>query len=303
MKKLAPSTKKKCEIQKRDRAIFEMIWKWKGLSTSAIARKFFSDETIYAGYSRLMRLRREGYVKPVLISEGFVWSLGPKGFRTIREELPFLSNEGFSSEYPTHDYFCTALQLGEWLDVDTKEITAFSEQELRRIPQDNWPKWVPRASEGGLMSDKHRPDGFSLFKTGPHQAIAAFEVELNVKTASRYERVVNYYNSLKTVSIIFWLVKDSRDIQKLKNIFEAYGITRWSRHHFLTAGEFKAKGWMAWVAEGDFKGKTILEILDYDRFTKVLPIGYKRNTLCLLDSRKRLMKLKTSALCQGIQNP
>jgi len=304
MREFASSTKKHCQLKERDFKMFRSLWKWKVQSTYAIGRKFFSDDKVFAAYIRLHRLKRDGYVQSIQIRDSeFAWTLTHKGFRQIFESLPFMSNEGFKSEYPYHDFLCSAFQLGEWLISPPEGARTFSEQQLRRIPEDNWPEWVPRTPDALQRNQKHRPDGYSLFKIGNDQVVAAFEVERSIKDADRYERVVNFYNQVSSITCILWLVESRNAVKSLERIFKRHGIEVWSRHHFILLEEFRAKGWMAQMNGGQFHGKTLGQLLGYNKVSNGLQTRSMCNTLCLLNTRKRPMKPNKSKTSPEPKNP
>ncbi|PWU17450.1 MAG: hypothetical protein C5B49_08890, partial [Bdellovibrio sp.] len=188
-------------ITERDYLIFKMLWKWKALSTQAIALKFFPNATPYAAYIRLGRLEGSGYIQSIQVERpGFeVWTLAPRGYRIIKPRMVELAKDGFKSEFYCHDYLATAFHLGEWLTGQPDGGETFSEQQLLRIPEDLWPAWIPQ-------STLHRPDGYSLFHRGEKKSIVAFETELNPKSRCRYERHVAFYDSQESIEFVFWLV-------------------------------------------------------------------------------------------------
>jgi len=292
MSKLAPSTKKKIVIQERDGDIFRLIWRLKIMTTHAIIRKFFRDSEKYttdskheAGYNRLMRLQRAGYVQRVTITEGeFGWILTPKSYQLIRETLPHISNDGFKSEYKLHDFIASAFQFGEWLTGNPAGALAVSEQQLRRFPEDNWPDWIPRTPMGTKRKEWHRPDGLSKFIYGGNEVVAAFEYERTVKEASRYKSVVSYYNNTPTVTYVFWLVDTQNMVNKLLTICKMHGLQDLSRHNFVQLSELREKGWRAQFSAGILEGKSLLEVLGSTGVDSGLQKGLLSNTLCLLNS-------------------
>ena len=109
---------KNVKITDRDYKIFRYLWKWKALSTQAIAIKFFPEAQPLTAYKRLLLLSHANYLKPMSVNESVhqqVWGLHKKGFQHIEQYLGELRIKGFMSANPTHDYLATAFHLGEWL--------------------------------------------------------------------------------------------------------------------------------------------------------------------------------------------
>jgi hypothetical protein len=269
-------------VTDREYAMFKFLWKWKALSTRALSKRFFPKANPYSTYIRLMRLYEAGYIEPIEV-EGKgkeVWSLTKKGFLKIRSKMVELALDGYKSENYYHDFLATALHLGEWLTDQPESTQTFSEQQLRRIPEDLWPEWIPRSSI-------HRPDGYSKVTGSVQNITVAFEVELSAKTKNRYEKTVAFYDSQKNINLVLWLVNSEGVYQAMKRAFEKYYVRDWHKHHFLLLSDFRKKGWMAPFIEGQLKGKSIANILVYKPATKSLQNRYVCSVYEMLDSKKR----------------
>src|SRR3989344_7063606 len=135
---MAKTTRKKArnlQITERDYKLLRYLWKWKVLSTSAIAKKFFPEAKSVSAYIRLLRLEKAGFIESIPIDKRHfdVWAITAKGFRVIQSQLVDLAHQGFKSENPYHDYIATAFHLGEWLTNRPPYGKMFSEQQQRRI--------------------------------------------------------------------------------------------------------------------------------------------------------------------------
>ncbi len=187
----------RCEITERDYKILRSLWKWKALTTQALARKFFPDIKPLSAYRRLMLLETGGYIKCLQVDGRHkeVWSLSDLGFKSILPKLGELECVGYKSENIHHDYLATAFHLGEWLTHQPENSQTYSEQQLRRYAMDTWPAWVPQ-------SNTHRPDGYSIYEVDNQRVITAFETELWSKTRHRYEEVVAFYDTQESIQFV-----------------------------------------------------------------------------------------------------
>lgn len=274
--------KSKLIITSRDLEVFRYLWRWKVLSTRAISKKFFPEANPYSTYIRLTRLHRAGFIMPVpLDNDGMeAWTLTKKSFQRIKSRMVELAVDGYKSENYYHDFITSAFHLGEWLTDQPDGAHTFSEQQLRRIPQDLWPEWV-------LQSDTHRPDGYSRISRNGHSFNIAFEAELSHKSKNRYERTVVFYDSQISIRFVFWLVGSNGIFNTIRSAFEKYQIRDWSKHHFIKLEDFNKQAWEAKFIEGEFKGKTISSLLGYKTPTQSLHYRYSCSVFELLDSKKR----------------
>lgn len=281
---MAESQKQKVkrQITERDYRILRLLWKWKAVSTMAIAKKFFPEVQPLSCYRRLQYLESDGYIKSAPVDGRFfeVWCLSDKGFRYIRPKLGELESAGYRSESVDHDFIATVFHLGEWLTRQPPQARTYSEQQLRRIHPDLWPSWVPK-------STLHRPDGYSLDYRGSSPLIYAFEAEISVKAKCRYESVVAFYDSEASVSAIFWLVSSPGELKAILSAFQKFQIRDLGKHHFLFLKDFKAKGWAAPFVEGTQKGKTLEHILHPEGVTMASQWHRGQDVLSLLANRKR----------------
>jgi hypothetical protein len=131
----------RCQITERDYKLLRFLWKWKTVSTTGLARKFFPEIQPLSAYRRLMHLEAGGFVRSLPIDGRWneVWGLTDRGFKYILPKLGELQHVGHKSENVFHDYLSSAFHLGEWLTHQPENSQTYSEQQLRRYPTDAWP--------------------------------------------------------------------------------------------------------------------------------------------------------------------
>lgn len=283
-KKQRKQRKVRCDVTERDAKIFRFLWKWKLISTVALAIKFFPVSDTRTAYRRLLALEKDGYIKSVRLEKRFheAWCLSKKGFQFIQESLGDLQSLGYKSEYPIHDHVASAFHLGEWLVSQPEYTQNYSEQQLRRYPKDLWPNWVPQ-------STIHRPDGYSLYFKGELPVVVAFEAELNVKAKERYQSAVAFYDSQTSVQFVFWLVDSKGTMNALLRIFEKFQMRERDKHHFLLLSEFQKHGWMTPFENGKFKSRCPFDFLMHLAPPRPTLAPARSSTLALLDTLKKPM--------------
>jgi hypothetical protein len=289
--------KKKVLITKRDEAMFRFIWKWKLLTTSALARKFFPTTSVETARQRLMFLNKGGYlIRLGNVAEASVfWSLTNQGFEFIEEELPDLREIGFRSEAMIHDSLCSALQLGEWLTHVPEGADLFSEQELRRLPLESYPHWVP-------TTDQHRSDGYWRTTIDGEPTTIALEVEITIKRDSDYYRPAHFYDRQKSIYCVVWLVDNLKSAKRIQEKLKSFCEPSHQIHNFLTRSEFESKGWDAKFCLGSQNGQSVGALIDSRAAESAAAAGPTgsagrppdasriSSTLALLDSSKTACK-------------
>lgn len=275
-------TKKICQITDRDYKMLRFIWKWKVVSTHALAIKFYSRSRPYTCYRRLLHLAHDNYIESVSLKEknAAVWSLKQKGYKFIRPHLGELSSEGFKSANSFHDYLASSLHLGEWLLHQPDNSQTVSEQQLKCIEPELLPKWVP-------TSKLHIPDGYSTYHLKAERVIVAFEAELSVKTSSRYESVVSFYDNEESITLVLWLVDNISSLNAIEKCFKKYNIKDISKHQFIITSDFLKNGWMAEVIKGKYAAHKVINLFQHRAYTIPTQKLHGRVTQLLLDLRKR----------------
>lgn len=278
----------KRQITRRDFEILKFLWRWKILSTHAIARKFFPGVRVESAHARLRCLAEVGYIELVHVDKKcFAWSISKRGFKHLmwfylHEEI----HEGYKSEYPHHDYLTTAFHLGEWLlneptkyDPDEpSEVELYSEQELRCTPDEHWPKWIPQSTE-------HRPDGYTRFRKGEQNVVVAFETELTLKSKSRYADIVCFYEYGSGIDFVLWLVGTTGMANSIRRIFERYGSKNVSKHNFIVLEDFLKSGWDAKIIKGHFAEKAIKDLLPIQGNTEAKLWHHDRSVQSFLETK------------------
>ena len=74
--------KKHCDITERDYLLMRFLWKWKAVSTQALAKRFFPTANAYTAYRRLLHLETDGFIGAYPVQGRFneAWILKEKGF-------------------------------------------------------------------------------------------------------------------------------------------------------------------------------------------------------------------------------
>lgn len=276
------NSKKHCEITERDYKILRFLWKWKIVSTCALAQKFFPSVQSFSAYRRLLLLEADGYIGSHVVKGRFHegWILKDKGFKYILPHLGDLESKGFKSANYPHDFLATAFHLGDWLVEQPENTQTYTEQQLRCYPLDLWPAWVPH-------STLHRPDGYSAYQSNEKRVVVAFESEISLKAKYRYESVVTFYNTQTDIDYVFWLVDSQMTLNALKRNFEKFQMRECSRHQFILLSAFMKNGWRAQFTEGKFQGRNLSEFLNHKPITISSQAHHSCGSLALLDSRRR----------------
>ncbi len=287
--------KKGCNtvVTERDLKILHFLWKWKLASTALIHEAIGRPLTPYSSYKALERLTRHHFIESRhTFGKNFSsWILTDKGFETIRPELGQLCEEGYGSENHWHDKNVVAFQLGEWATHSLPVVTHFTEQEMRRRTVDYYPSWVPN-------SKIHRPDGYTRIEGEGKESVLAFEVELWPKSLSIYETTLRFYELMKKISRVYWLVGDPfvKDIiLRAKNCIQDTSL---NYHVFVDLYDYINLGWDAPVKnERSERVGTMRENMQEicgDSYGKYLGNKWGQSRVSVhYDSRKVLGKKRT----------
>jgi hypothetical protein len=120
------------QITNRDNDILNFLWRWKVVSSQALARKFFPRVKNSSAHLRIRQLEEVGLVESLTVAKKqYAWGLGKKGYAHIWRHFDTEVHDGYRSDYPHHDFVATAFHLGEWLTGLPEEAEVFSEQELK----------------------------------------------------------------------------------------------------------------------------------------------------------------------------
>lgn len=246
----------KIQFQKRDHEIFKFLWTWKLSTTKAIAERFFDGSISDTAYNRLILLKKSGFIESLALDTAgwrFVWVLTPRGFRALRNELGDLKEDGFRSENLEHDLYVGAAHLGDWLKSVPHGVEFFSEQELRRLPLEKYPAWVPK-------TDSRRPDGYWYVPYKGKHLVVGLEVELNSKIIRRYEVLARFYSDNPTIFRVIWIVPSLGIAQSIQATFKNETKSHLI-HDFVTRKDFEKYGWNAHIALGHEQSKPFSFVL------------------------------------------
>ncbi len=240
-----------------DHNILVFLWRWKLVSSTGLAAKFFPTLTNHGVNWHLLGLQRHGLIYPYNLNSPeakVLWGLTTKGFKKAKEHLPALVEDGFRSEHPLHDFYVTAFHLGDWVGQIPEKCDLFTEQELRRLAVDQYPDWVPKTTI-------HRPDGYSLVSLPEGLAAIALEVELKMKTSSAYEVVAKFYRDQPEVYRVVWLVASTSNATTIRDRLQKGSQQNIEIHNFVLKDDFLAMGWQASVCFGSDAGKSVSFLL------------------------------------------
>lgn len=235
-------------IAEKELPILNFLWRWKVATSSAIFIRFQPtfNWSAFTAYQRMLKLKAKGLVEAKLVSSRSyaVWTLTRSGFLAIREDLPLLKEEGFSSEAPEHDLLVLSAQYGDWLPKGTvDDVAFFTEQELRRQHEETLFDWLPPTSA-------HRPDGYWYFPKAKPKAVISLEVEINRKAFTDYIGYGNFYNKYKTIESVIWIVQSESLAKKITEAAHGNLAEFRNIHNFILLKDFLKHGWQSQIFMG-----------------------------------------------------
>lgn len=279
-------TKDKILILDDDLLCMKWLWRWKLLSTRAINAGIHKSRTLEKTYRRLMQLEDAKYIQPYWSRDGkrCLWMLADKGYHLLNQNYPNQFCDGYKTENPNHDFWVTAVHLGDWLAERPNGMDVMTEQEIRRLSLEEFPEWI-------VKSKRHRPDGYWRISndTDREKSVIALEVELSKKTPDSYQSIAEFYSGYNLFRQILWVVKSEGDIRYIRKHLES-GLKHDDKiHSFTTIRQFAELGWQAKILAGELKDKTINDLLRQQGvIAPSMPTSH-----CLLDLRKYPVKSKT----------
>lgn len=246
------------KLRPEDFACFQMLWKWKFLTTAALQKSVYAKRSYYRTYRRLHDLAQGKFIKCITSIDGYsyVWQLDEKGMLSIRDRLPELKMDGYLSENKNHDFWVSAIHLGEWLEGPPDRAGIFSEQELRRAAFESYPSWVPKTSS-------HRPDGWwkTDLERSDVEALIALEVELSKKTPLAYKEVGEFYSTTVQPYQVIWVVPTSQDFKYILSHLRTGSQSSALEQSFVSLNQYLKRQWHSQIELGKNQGSTLLEIL------------------------------------------
>jgi len=263
-----------------DRACLQLLWKWKMLSTAALHLAAYPHRSIEGAYKRLKKLEHLKIIKTTAANTGdsYIWHLENLGFQLVVKMLPELAEVGYKSENKEHDFWVTAIHLGEWLSQIPSNCDIFSEQQLRRLHRDQYPEWVPKSTE-------HRPDGWWKVGNGKpnSQSLIALEVELSRKSPIEYHSVGEFYSTTVLPLQVIWVVRSVSDINYIKRHLLSGSKSNGEEQSFLSLHHYAKDQWQAKILCGKNQGRSLTSIL----YPSPAPSLLQRESSVLLDTRKK----------------
>jgi hypothetical protein len=242
----------------RDIGILMFLWQWKAATTAMLGMRFYGSDKSTGIYQRLSRLEKGGYIQTRCGNRGqhFAWTLSGRGFQVIEGRLPKLVENGFKSENLGHDLLVSAIHLGDWVAGIPHGCGVFTEQQLRRLPESEYPDWVPQTT-------RHRPDGYWKVLGGDKPRVIALEVELCRKADRDYKAVAEFYQAWKRIYRVIWVVENPKDAAALATKFKSMAEGDGDYHNFITIDQIVNSGWQAIVLHGKDQGSSLADLL-YD---------------------------------------
>ena len=247
---------KRCQFQPRDNEILLFIWRWKVASTAQIWLRFFANATKKVAYRRLKVFEDMGLIETVPFRRygGCGWVLTKHGFNEIQGFIDGLASDFYLSEFPEHDFMAGVLHQGDWLLGVPEDFQIVTEQEVRATSSEALPRWTP-------VDRLHRPDGFTARRTSDGWDITAIEMELSMKSSTRYLDSSSYYYCRKEIGRILWCVSALGNIESIRDSHSGLDEEFHTRHGFVLVSAFRSLGWGAVLVAGDSKGQTIRQFL------------------------------------------
>lgn len=267
------------QITKNDYKLLEFLWKWKLSTSSIINQAIYKNRSADRCYRRLRSLEKNKYIESNFSIDRMVclWTLTDKGYQLLNFENVEISQRGFRSEHPEHDFWSSLIHLGSWINHAPVNSELFSEQQLRRYELESYPEWVPHTQQ-------HRPDGWwKLDLTKPNKdSLIALEIEMTRKPSTSYSDLGEFYSNVIHVHQVIWVVRTESDANFIFRNIAAGSSTEGREQSFVLFSQFIKDQWQATIVLGKNKGKSIQEILNPHN-TNTAPLMAQR---CLLDTRK-----------------
>lgn len=279
---------KNLKISDREMNCFLMLWRWKLLSTHALCVAIYKDRSLYRAYCKLLDLEKNGFIKSIgsWDQNTIVWQLDQKGYEIIASRFEIKIHAGFRSEAKDHDFWVSAIHIGEWINGIPKNCELYSEQQLRKIECSDYPDWVPQTK-------LHRPDGWWKISNGNGVAqLIALEVELSKKTKHAYNEIGDFYSNTVNPYQVIWVVKSKADLNYIFSHLKEGSSSEAQEHSFIFLDQYIQSQWKCKIITGKNAGKTLSEILR----TSSEPAANQSLAQVLVDVRKKPVKSKSPRL-------
>jgi hypothetical protein len=233
----------------------DFLWTWKVASHQMLKLIGYPAQSNWWAYKAIKQLEREKYIQPLprgKYLEQELWTLTALGFEVVLMDRDDINQYRFKPHAPAHDYFATCLQLGD-LWTSSWDKVFFTEQMLASLKKGNFPKDFAN-------DDGHVPDGITILRHGLKEIGIGYEVDLNLKDIERYKQTFTYYQTLKNVAVVFWLVRNDWIAERIQKLMNEDHFGEKIQFSFIKLEDFKKDLWLAKVYKGKFAGITIRKI-------------------------------------------
>lgn len=251
-------TKKEIFILDEDLLCLKWLWRWKLLTTRALAVGVYKSKKLEMAYRRMLKLEKAKYIQPYWSRDGkrCLWMLNDKGYQLLNQNFPNQFRAGYKTENPNHDYWVSAIHLDNWLAGRPMGTDFMSEQEIRRLEVEDYPSWVPK-------SKAHRSDGYWKINENPERrnSVVSLEIELSKKEPESYKSIAEFYKRFYLFHQVLWVVKSEGDVNYIKKHLESGLCDQERIHNFTTINHFIESGWQAKIIAGPCKDKMISDLI------------------------------------------
>lgn len=244
------------KLSHSDIQVLEFLWTWKVASPQILKLVAFADKSDWWVYKALRQLITEKYIMPLPRGKHLnqeVLTLTELGFEIVLMDRDDIQQYRYKPHAPAHDYLATCLQLGDlWLSNCSKVF--FTEQMLASLRSNNFPAKYVNGSG-------HVPDGITRLQNGLKSIAVGYEVDLNLKESERYWDTIKYYEELRDVAVVIWLVRNDWIAERISKIISERATQfRATSYCFIRLDDFKNHVWEAQVFSGANIGLSIRKI-------------------------------------------
>jgi hypothetical protein len=192
--------------------------------------------------------------------------------------LPELVEAGYKSENKEHDFWVTAIHLGDWICQIPSGKDICSEQQLRRFHRDSYPEWVPRYID-------HRPDGWWNIGTDKpsHESLIALEVELSRKSPAEYRTIGDFYSTIVLPYQVIWVVRQESDIDYIHRHIVSGSRSNAEEQSYVLLETYFHSQWQSKIVRGKNTGFCLSDVLG----TYQSQSSLRNASSVLLDTRKK----------------
>jgi hypothetical protein len=96
-------------------------------------------------------------------------------------------------------------------------------------------------------SKDHRPDGYTKIQTATKETLLAYEAEIWAKSLSNYENTPRFYELMRKIHRVYWLVGDPFVRDQILRAKECIRDTSLNFHVFVDLHEYMKSGWEAMI--------------------------------------------------------